>query len=118
MSGEGRGVVSLGEGEGDGRDRVMMSLSHLSHSFCFLLSSKGCSGLFLLTRGSDVGFGFGSGIGSVLASLVVALTFISAKVIVPIVFITGFATESFRDGTGELTDDLLEAAGDPDPRGV
>ena len=90
MSGE--GGASLGEGEGDGREVDMMSLSHLSHSFCCLLLSSlvpgaptpsipGCSGLFLFTRGSEVGFG--CGIGSVLASLVVALTFISAKVIVP-----------------------------------
>ena len=84
MSGE--GGASLGEGEGDGREVDMMSMSQLSHSFCCLLSSlvpgiPGCSGLFFFTRGSEVGFG--CGIGSVLASLVVALTFISAKVIVP-----------------------------------
>ena len=70
----------------------------------------------MLARGSEVGLG--CGIGSVLASLVAALTFISAKVIVPCVLVaTAFAAagveDTFLEGTGELTDDLREAAGLP-----
>ena len=109
MSGE--GGASLGEGDGEGREVDMMSLSlHLSQEVPGIPGIPGCSGLFLLTNGRDVGLG--CGMGSVLASLVVALTFISTKVIVPCVLVMGLV-EIFLDGTGELTDDLREVAGDP-----
>ena len=127
MSGE--GGASRGDGEGDGSEVDMMSEAllpelgspHLSHSPLDSAEEEGeaaSSGLFLLTSGSEVGLGFGCGIGSVLASLVAALTFISAKVIVPCVLVaTAFAAagveDTFLEGTGELTDDLREAAGLP-----
>ena len=124
MSGE--GGASRGDGDGEGSEVDMMEFlpppSHLSQLRLLFRGSsrlffRGSSmGLFLLAKGSEVGLG--CGMGSVLASLVAALTFISAKVIVPCVLVaTAFAAvgveDTFLEGTGELTDDLREAAGLP-----
>ena len=119
MSGE--GGASRGDGDGEGSEVDMMEVlpppSHLSQLRLLFRGSsrlffRGSSmGLFLLAKGSEVGLG--CGMGSVLASLVAALTFISAKVIVPCVLVVALGVDTFLEGTGELTDDLREAAGLP-----